>query len=284
MTIGDTRQVAGLAIVGDGSALPGTAASDPGAVLAALETDVRLLRDHTALDPFRVAVTARDAAELASALRALPSAVTAIFLARTEPVRARAVQRDLARGGRIPVITEYDTLAIGLAAAVLVTLRRAEVAPHKARVVVAGAGTVPLLVPLLMACGVGDIASWREGDAVGFPLSVISRDASVVVDLLDVAMAPRPAFEADATQVVLTAGDPVGHLLALPGLLRAVREGPIAGQAGDLFEHLDAHRACAQALAGLTPVDRVLPDLADPDLTHRVARAVTEALRPPPRR
>ncbi|UMP06776.1 hypothetical protein [Amycolatopsis sp. EV170708-02-1] len=39
-------------------------------------------------------------------------------------------------------------------------------------------------------------------------------------------------------------------------------------------------RACAQALAGLTPVDRMLPDLADPELTHRVARAVTEALRP----
>ncbi|MFI7117852.1 hypothetical protein [Amycolatopsis sp. NPDC049868] len=273
----------GLAIVGDGSALPDASVADPGAVLAALDIDARLLRGHTSLNPFPVAVTARDAGDLATALRSLPGAATAVFLARTDPVRARAAQRNLAASGRIPVITEQDTLAIALAATVLVTVRRADIAPGDARVVVAGPGVAPLLVPLLMAVGVGDIASWNQADALDFPLSGFARDANAVIDLVGAANGLRPAFQTDPSSMVLTAGDPVAHLLALPGLLLALRKGPIASLAGDPLEHLDAHRACAQALATLTPVDRVLPELADPDLTHRVARAVTEALRPPPR-
>lgn len=283
MSIGGSGHAAGLAIVGDGSALPGSAAGDPGMVLAALDADVRLLRAHTALNPFPVAVTARDAGDLATGLRSLTAAAAAVFLARTDPVRARAVQRDLAGTRRIPVITEQDTLGIALVAMTLVTLRRAEIAPDNARVVVVGPGVVPLLVPLLMAVGVGDIASWKQADAQGFPLPVLARDAHAVIDLLGAAAGLQPAFETDPSRIVLTSSDPVGHLLALPGLLRALQEGPIAGLAGAPLDHLDAHRACAQALAGLTPVDRALPELADPDLTRRVARAVIEALRPPPR-
>ncbi|MFE3785544.1 hypothetical protein ACFXPA_46055 [Amycolatopsis sp. NPDC059090] len=78
------------------------------------------------MTPFRVAVTARDADELAVAMRAVAETVGAVFLARTEAVRARAVQRDFARSGRVLVVTEQDTLAIRLATEMLVTLRRLE--------------------------------------------------------------------------------------------------------------------------------------------------------------
>lgn len=132
-----------LAIVGAGSALPGSAARDPGAVLAALELDARLLRDHTPVTPIQVAVTARNAVELEAALRALPAATDAIFLTATDPARARTVQQHLAREGRRPVITEHDTLAIALAAMTLVTLHRGKTAPFNARVVVTGAATPP---------------------------------------------------------------------------------------------------------------------------------------------
>jgi len=252
-----------LAVLGDGSGLPGGVPGDPGAVAAALESDVQLLRSHTSLAPYRVAVTARDAHDLAVAMRAV--AGDAIFLARTEIARARAVQQEFARTGRVLVITEQDTLAIGLAAAVLVTLHRAEVAPFSARVVVAGPSRLPLLVPLLMAAGVADLASWQEKDASRFPLSSVSREADAVVDLIGAA---------DGLDRVLAApADPVAHLLALPGLLSALSRAPGGG--------LDAHRAAVQALVTLTPVDRIVPDLADPDLSHRVARAVSETRQPP---
>ncbi|WP_020660061.1 hypothetical protein [Amycolatopsis benzoatilytica] len=262
----------GLAVLGDGSALPGGVSGDPGAVSAALESDVQLLRNHTMLTPYRVAVTARDAGELAVAARAVAENASAIFLARTEAARARAVQQDFARTGRVLVVTEQDTLAIGLVAAVLVILRRTEVAPLNARVVVTAPSRLPLLVPLLMAVGVADIASWNEADASGFPLSSVSRDASVVVDLIGAATGlPR---------VVAAREDPVAHLLALPGLLYALGKEPIGGCAGDPMGGLDAHRAAVHALVTLTPVDRIVPDLADPDLSYRVARAVLETRKP----
>src|SRR5204863_343141 len=83
----------------------------------------------------------------------------------------------VARARRIPIVTEEDTLGIALAAAALVTLRRGGIALADARVVVAGADKVPLLTLLLMAAGVGDIASWTTVDAEGFPLSGVARDA-----------------------------------------------------------------------------------------------------------
>ena len=68
------------------------------------------------------------------------------------------------------MITGQDVAAIALAAAVLTTLARADHTPSSSRVVIAGAEHLPQLCPLLMACGIGDIASWNDGDAVGFSL------------------------------------------------------------------------------------------------------------------
>ncbi|MBN9743550.1 hypothetical protein DMP23_21145 [Amycolatopsis sp. A1MSW2902] len=269
-----TLDASGPAVVGDGSGLP-DGAGDPGRVLRALQADARLLRDHTSLRPFPVAVSARDAGELGAALRGLPAA-TSIFVARTEAARAREVQRVLAHEGGVPVITEQDTQAIALTAEVLVRLRRARIAPFDARVVVAGPPVVPLLPALLTVAGIGDVTSWNRDDAHGFPLSSVTREADVVVDLLGLAPAPG-----EAGYQLVAPGDPAAALLALPGLLSAVHERAAAGKlSGHPMAHIEVHRACAQALARLTPVDRVLPEIADPDLTRRVADAAGEALGP----
>jgi len=244
----------GLVIVSDGSGLPEPVRGDPAGIFAALAMDVRLLRDHTFLNPSSAVVAARGVDELAAAVRALPASATALFLARTDPLRARAVQRDVARSRRIPIVTEEDTLGIALAAAALVTLHRAGIALPDARVVVAGADKVPLLALLLMAAGVGDNASWTTVDAEGFPLSGVARGASLVIDLADAAGTIRPVF-----------GD----------------EMPTPGWAGDPARQVEVHRAGARALAALAPVDRGLPELADPDLTCRVAQAVVDVLRQP---
>lgn len=270
---------AGLAVVGDGSAAHGDPAQDPSAVLTALGTDVRLLRDHAHLAAFPVAVTVREAGQLSAALRALPPGTTAIFLTRTEPGRARPAQQDLAGTSTVPVVTEQDTVGIALTAALLTTLRRAGVSPQSSRVVVTGPRTLPLLVPLLTAAGVGDLVSWNKADAAAFPLSGVARDATAVIDLIAAASALPPAFAADVP--VLVADDPVGHLLALPGVLRALRETPATGFGADPLYRLDVHCACARALAALTPVDRMLPELSDPELTDAVAQAAAGALQPP---
>ncbi|QRP50353.1 hypothetical protein [Amycolatopsis sp. FDAARGOS 1241] len=282
MTSGTVATASGLAIVGDGSASGWMRAHEAGAVLAELESDAGLLRAHTALNPQAVAVAARDEEDLAAAIRALPAGISTIFLARTEPGRARAVQRDLAREGCSRIITEQDTRAIALVAMTLVSLRRRAVAPFNARVVVTGSPAVPVLLPLLMACGVGDISSWRTEDARAFPLSVIARDVDAVIDLAGAAADLDLDAGVDVISEVLAAGDPVAHLLALPGLVRALGTAPVSEADGAAIERFGVHRATAHALASLTPVDRMLPDLADPDLTTRVARAVSEALAPPP--
>ncbi|HKN52390.1 MAG TPA: hypothetical protein VJX66_07820 [Amycolatopsis sp.] len=271
----------GLVIVSDGSGLPEPVRGDPAGIFAALAMDVRLLRDHTFLNPSSAVVAARGVDELAAAVRALPASATALFLARTDPLRARAVQRDVARSRRIPIVTEEDTLGIALAAAALVTLHRAGIALPDARVVVAGADKVPLLALLLMAAGVGDIASWTTVDAEGFPLSGVARGASLVIDLADAAGTIRPVFGDEMPLTIVRPGDPVAHLLALPGLLRALWDVPTPGWAGDPARQVEVHRAGARALAALAPVDRGLPELADPDLTCRVAQAVVDVLRQP---
>ncbi|MFE3785545.1 hypothetical protein ACFXPA_46060 [Amycolatopsis sp. NPDC059090] len=118
----------------------------------------------------------------------------------------------------------------------------------------------------------GDIASWNHDDASGLRRSSVARGANIVVDLISAASAAQPAFDAVLPHVISTTADPVTHLLALPGLLRALRREPIGGFVGDPMDSVDPHRASVHALVTLTPVDRAAPDLADPDLTGRVAR------------
>ncbi|WP_033289617.1 hypothetical protein [Amycolatopsis jejuensis] len=252
-----------LAVVGD----------DP-SLLTQLRADAAALREHTGVPTSAFAVRSRNAGELSVALRSLPGEVAAVYLTGAEPGKARAAQRDLALGGGIPVITEEETTGIILTAAALVRSRRLEVAPFDAKIVVAGSDTMPLLVPLLVASGVGDVVAWRSGDAPGYPLGTVAESATVVVDLVG-------AFEGAALTMP---SDRHAPLLPLPGLFAALRRGLVARPVNDPLYQLDVHRACAHALTTLTPVDRLLPELSDPDVGTRVLDAIVEALRPPRKR
>ncbi|MBE8522392.1 hypothetical protein ILP97_33715 [Amycolatopsis sp. H6(2020)] len=213
----------------------------------------------TGLTPLRaVARTVpRDTAGLITAIRALDT--DAVFLTGADRVAARTAQ--LALAGERTVFTEEDTLAIALTTAVQVALLRRGRTLADARVLVAAPSALPLLIPVLLAAGTADIMLWHPADAVAFPLAELARDVDVVVD-------PLGHHEPGPGPALVTPGDPVAPLLALPGLLR---DGP---RTGDPQAHPDVHAACARALAGLTPVDRLLPELADPDLASRVAGAV----------
>ncbi|MYW89694.1 hypothetical protein G3I59_03400 [Amycolatopsis rubida] len=258
---------AGLAVVGD------SAPDEREPSLPLLRADAQAIREHTGVPASAFAVRSRNAGELSVALRSLPGEVEAVYLTGTEPAKARAAQRDLAASGGIPVITEEETAGIALAAAVLIRSHRLQVAPFAAKIVVAGSDTMPLLVPLLVASGVGEVVAWRRADAAGYPLAEVTRNATVVVDAAGELGGPA-----------LARPDRSACLLPLPGLFAALRRGLVARPVSDPLYQLDVHRACAHALTTLAPVDRLLPELSDPDLAVRVLNAIAEALRPPRKR
>jgi len=234
--------------------------------------DARAIQDHTGVPTSAFTVCSRDAAELSAALRSLPAEVAAVYLTGAEPAKARAAQRELVAADGVPVITEEETAGIVLTAAVLIRSRRLHVAPFDATVV-AGSDAMPLLVPLLVASGVGDVVAWRRDDAARYPLTEIARDATVVVDVVG-------EFEGSA----LVPPERSAGLLPLPGLFVALRRGLVGRLAGDPLGQLDVHRACAHALTTLAPVDQPLPELSDPDLATRVLDAIAGAVRPPRKR
>lgn len=266
-----------VAVVSDGSGLRHRGrAVDSASVYPVLADYATLIGDLTGLPAHPIAVTATDAEQLATSLRSLPVDIGAIFLTNTDPARARAAQRALREVGGLPVITDQDTTAIALAASVHTTLARAEHAPSVSQVVIAGAEHMPVLVPLLMAVGVGDIISWNEADAHNFPLYRVARRADVVVDLLGGAR-ERAEIAEGSRRAVIGSDDPGCHLLALPGLLTAVVRTP------EPVLDVALYRVCALALAACTPPGQLVPTLGDPAVTDHVARAATHTLHHPHR-
>lgn len=229
-------------VASDGSGIPG--ALDPGVVLSFLHSQRLWLREHAGVGVARHAVTAADAAQLTAALRSLPPETAAIFLTRTEPERARAVQREFAAAGSVAVVTDHDATAIAVAAAVLITLKRIGVTPGESQVVIAGAQTLPVLPPLVMAAGVADLLSWNQADAIGFPLASVAREATAVIDLLGAAPTTlTPAF-AD-TPVPVIAPDEVTALVAAAGLLRALAATRPRSFGADPYHDVNVYLACA---------------------------------------
>jgi malic enzyme len=264
------ERVAGaVAVVSDGSGLRHRGrTADPASVHSVLAEYTELIHDLTGLPAHPLMVTATDDDHLAASLRGLPADIGAIALTHTDPARARAAQQTLRAVGGLPVVTDEDTTAIALAAAVLTSLARAGSTPLASKVVIAGAEHLPGMCALLMAVGIGDIVSWREADAHVYPLYRVVHGADVVIDLLGAARELTGA-------TVITPDDPAGRLLALPGLLSAVVQTPVP------VLDVSLYRVCALALAASTPRDRLLPDLADPAVTDNIAHAATQALHRP---
>lgn len=258
-----------VAVVSDGGAVA------DGAAAQSIVRRYATLIDHLAGLPVRVlSPDAGGAQHVEAELRDLPPDVGAIFLPHARPEFACQVRA--LTGGR-PVLTDQDTTAIALTAALLTTLSRASRVPRASKVVIAGADTLPILGPLLMVCGVGDITTWNPADALAFPLRRVAAGAHVVVDLLD-GTADLESLAAHATPTVLAPESGRDPLLALPGLLRALTH--IPGARLDV----EVHHACALALVMATPPDERLPAGPDPALADQVADAATRALRQPTHR
>ncbi|MCE7002054.1 hypothetical protein LWC34_04325 [Kibdelosporangium philippinense] len=206
---------------------------------------------------------------LQATLGALSKTVGAVLLPHVTPDRAHAVRRAVSD---MPIVTEHDTTAIALTAALMTTLTRGGHPLTSSRVVIAGANTMPLLSPLLVTAGIGDITTWNRADAVAFPLHRVAAGAHAVIDLLG---GLATEFDALVEPVVLTRRDPRIPLLALPGLLRALTKAP------NTRLDVEVYHACALALVMATPPDERLPLGPDRALTRRVADAATQALHQP---
>jgi len=135
--------------------------ADQAAAESGIGADAEMIARHSGLRCVPLPVSAASADELAATLHDLPLDVGAIFLTRTESTRAREAQRILAERGGRPLITDDDARAIVLTTAVGNYLSRLHRPVTAARVVIAGAATVPVMCPLLLTAGMVNITLWK---------------------------------------------------------------------------------------------------------------------------
>ncbi|WP_156213151.1 hypothetical protein [Lentzea aerocolonigenes] len=236
------------------------------AVVGGIGATTTVLRRYATLVEEQAGLTARVIAS-DYGLHILPAGTSAVLLVRATPDREQKA-RDLITD--MPVLTDQDTTAIALTAALLTTLARAGRAPETSRVVIAGANTMPRLNPVLLTAGIRDITTWNLADALAFPLRRIAADADVVINLVGGGgRFARPRHASPAVIVPDPARDP---MLALPGLLHALTQHPHARLTPDV------QHACAVALSAATPPGEQLPRRPDDALTHQVADFATDAL------
>ncbi len=246
-----------VVIVSDGSALPGPMdAAGSRARLRAVEPLLRLYATliHELTD-LSARVVAVKPGELQAAADELPADIGAVFVPYVKSVAVPVTPR---------LVTDRDTTAIALTAALLTTLSKAGRPPQRSRVVIAGAGRMPLLSQLVIATGVSDLTTWNPADAAVFPLHQVASQADALIDLVGASRHGDPG--------VIVAGYPLYPLLALPGLIQAVIMVPAASMA------IDVHLACAFALVMATPPESRVPSALDRDLVDQVAEAATQAL------
>lgn len=230
-----------------------------GATTAVLRRYAAIVEDQAGL-PTRV--TASD-----YGLHTLPPDTGAVLLVRAAPERAQRARNSVVG---VPVVTDQDTTAIALTAALLTTLTRAGRTPQTSRVVIAGANTMPMLNPVLLTAGIRDITTWNPADALAFPLRRIAADADAVINL--VGGGGRFAWPRHAAPAVIVPDPARDPVLALPGLLQALAGHPHARLTPDV------QHACAAALSAATPPGEQVPRRADESLTRQIADAATHAL------
>jgi malate dehydrogenase (oxaloacetate-decarboxylating) len=222
-----------------------------------------------------VVVGAGTGAELAERVRQLPADVAAAFLTRVDLARARTAQRELELAGGRQALTDEDAAGIALTAACLSHLRRIDREPTAARVLVAGAAEMPVLTPLLMACGIFDVSLWNQSDDQWFPLRRAVRDADVVIDLLHGTALTTLGPDRPEGSVIPHLGLD-GRVLAASGILRAMTCYP----PGLVELGVDLYADCALAIAAAAPArTRWSTLLRDPRLTTAVETAVHRSIR-----
>jgi hypothetical protein len=255
-----------LAVASDGSGFR----RDPGStVLTGLLGSAALLREHAAIAANAVLVTAESDQELITELRRLAPNPCGVYLAHTDATRGRNAQAALA--GTPPVITDVQTTAIAMTAALLTTLDRAGLAPSSARLVILGADRNPLVSVLAVAAGIGEVDSFGLDEVQNIRLRTLTYRATAVIDLLGAAVPRGVAGASGQSPPVIAVDDAATPLLALPGLLAAAHAStrPVSPT---------TCLAATLAMVELTPADQLLPRLSDPGLAKIV---VSPGPRPP---
>ena len=236
------------------------------AVVGGIGATTAVLRRYAAMVEDQAGLPTRVVASDYGLHTLLPDTGT-VLLVRATPEREQRA-RDSIVG--VPVLTDRDTAAISLTAALLTSLARSGRTPQTSQVVIAGADIMPMLCPVLLAAGVRDITTWRPADALAFPLRRIAADADVVINL--VGGGGRFAWPRHAAPAVIVPDPARDPLLALPGLLRALSRHPHVRLTPDV------QHACAIALSAATPPGEQLPRRPDETLTRQIADAATHVL------
>jgi len=234
----------------------------------AMEDYVALIDDRTPMRAVPLPLSRGGVGTVASAItdhRARLSAVLVVGLAASE---SAAVQRRVADAAGPLVIAETDVVTAALAAAVMTMLGSRGVPRQRARVVITGAESAPLLGPILIACGIGELTNWHHRDASDYPLYRLMQHNDILID--PNAAEPMPVAPERTMTIPHDPFDFGG--LVVPGLL-----GALCGHGVAVLdiEHLVA---AAHAVALLTPTGQVLPALNEPLLITTIARHVSQTL------
>lgn len=249
-----------------GVAAPGTRKSKHSDLSAwsAMEDYAALASDRAPVRVLCVPLSRADVHTVASRVADLRSRVSAVFIVGLGPSSSASVQRIVASLGGPVVITELDVVT----AAAIRALRDRDISPRRGRITVTHPELAPRLGPLLLASGSGSVTSWHERDALAYPLRHVMARNDILIDLAGTA--PKRAAPGRTLTLPTELFD--YGCLVLPGLLSALCRHKVATLSIEVLS------ACAQALALVTPAERMLPELDERLLVPAVARHVTRAL------
>ncbi|WP_301121315.1 hypothetical protein [Mycolicibacterium fortuitum] len=238
----------------------------------AMEDYVALLDDRTPMYGIGIPVSVADPAAVASAITSYPWPLSAVFVVGLAESGLAEVARLVTDPHGPLVLGEADVVAVASAAAVLSVLGAQALAPPDARVVVGG-DTPRFLGPLLIACGIGELTTWRPRDAHAYPLARLMTHNDVLIT----AHSHTPVPPGPARTVAVPADPFEFGALVVPGLLSALcGHGVTTVDTGHLA-------AAARAVAALAPEGQMLPELNDPRLVGTIARQVSEVIAHRPR-
>jgi hypothetical protein len=235
---------------------------------SAMEDYAALASDRAPVRVLRLPLSQADVHTVASRVADLRSRVSAVFIVGLGPSSSASVQRIVASLGGPVVITELDVVTAAVAAAAIRALRDRDISPRRGRITVTHPELAPRLGPLLLASGSGSVTSWHERDALAYPLRHVMARNDILIDLAGTA--PKRAAPGRTLTLPTELFD--YGCLVLPGLLSALCRHKVATLSIEVLS------ACAQALALVTPAERMLPELDERLLVPAVARHVTRAL------
>ena len=257
-----------VGVIGVAATARSTRRYPPRSSWLAMQDYVALLSDRTPMHAVALPLWRGDVGTVASAITGHRTRLSAAFVVGLGASESAAVQRRVAEAAGPLVIAEIDVVTAAQAAAVMAMLRSRGVQRQRARVAMAGAESAPLLGPILIACGIGELTSWHPRDAQHYPLNRLMEHNDIVI----CPKAAAPMLVAWDRAVTIP-HDPFDFgALVLPGLL-----GALCGHGVTALDVLHL-AAAAHAVALVTPTLRVLPELNDPRLVSAIAHHVSQTL------